>query len=34
MHAMTGSPDAVASGDNELLTQILARRKRRQEQTH
>jgi hypothetical protein len=29
MHAMTGSPDAVASADNELLTQILARRKRR-----
>jgi hypothetical protein len=29
MHAMTGPPDAVASPDNELLTQILARRKRR-----
>jgi hypothetical protein len=29
MHAMTGPPDAVASADNELLTQILARRKRR-----
>jgi hypothetical protein len=29
MHAMTGPPDAVASTDNELLTQILARRKRR-----
>ena len=29
MHAMTGPPEAVASGDNELLTQILARRKRR-----
>jgi hypothetical protein len=29
MHAMTGSPDAVTSGDNELLTQILARRRRR-----
>jgi hypothetical protein len=26
---MTGPPDAVASTDNELLTQILARRKRR-----
>jgi len=29
MHAMTGPPDAVASADNELLTQILARRRRR-----
>jgi hypothetical protein len=29
MHAMTGPPDAIASSDNELLTQILARRKRR-----
>ena len=29
MHAMTGPPDAIAPADNELLTQILARRKRR-----
>jgi hypothetical protein len=29
MHAMTGPPDAVPSADNELLTQILARRRRR-----
>jgi hypothetical protein len=29
MHAMTGPPDAVPSTDNELLTQILARRNRR-----
>jgi hypothetical protein len=29
MHAMTGSPDVATSGDNELLTQILARRRRR-----
>jgi hypothetical protein len=29
MHAMTGPPDAVAPADNELLTQILARRRRR-----
>jgi hypothetical protein len=29
MHAMTGPPDAIASTDNELLTQILARRRRR-----
>jgi hypothetical protein len=29
MHAMTGSPDAVAPADNALLTQILARRRRR-----
>jgi hypothetical protein len=29
MHAMTGSSDAVPSADNELLTQILARRRRR-----
>jgi hypothetical protein len=29
MHAMTGPPDVATSGDNELLTQILARRRRR-----
>jgi hypothetical protein len=29
MHAMTGPPDAIPSTDNELLTQILARRNRR-----
>ena len=29
MHAMTGPPDATAPVDNELLTQILARRRRR-----
>jgi hypothetical protein len=29
MHAMTGPPDALPSTDNELLTQILARRNRR-----
>jgi hypothetical protein len=28
MHAMTGPPDAAATADNELLTQILARRRR------
>jgi hypothetical protein len=29
MHAMTGPPDAATSPDNELLTQILAHRRRR-----
>jgi hypothetical protein len=29
MHAMTGPPDVATSADNELLTQILARRRRR-----
>jgi len=29
MHAMTSPPDAATSADNELLTQILARRRRR-----
>jgi hypothetical protein len=29
MHAMTAPPDAPTSADNELLTQILARRRRR-----
>ena len=28
MHAMTGPPDTATSVDNELLTQILARRRR------
>jgi hypothetical protein len=28
MHAMTGPPDAATTADNELLTQILARRRR------
>jgi len=28
MHAMTGPPDTAATADNELLTQILARRRR------
>jgi len=29
MHAMTGPPDQATTADNELLTQILARRRRR-----
>ena len=29
MHVMTGPPDVATSADNELLTQILARRRRR-----
>ena len=28
MHAMTGPPDTATTADNELLTQILARRRR------